>query len=49
MDISKNKKGKSIHKTIWFDITDFITGASVPFRGESDAYAVNTIKGLYRK
>ena len=49
MDISKNKKGKSIHKTIWFDITDFITGASVPFKGESDAYAVNTIKGLYRK
>ena len=49
MDISKNKKGKSIHKTIWFDITDFIIGASVPFRGESDAYAVNTIKGLYRK
>lgn len=49
MDISKNRKGKSVQKTIWFDITDFITGASVPFKGESDAYAVNTIKGLYQE
>lgn len=47
IDISNNTKGKTHHKTIWFDITDFFYGATVPFKGESDKYAMDKIKELY--
>lgn len=47
IDISKNTKGKTTDKTIWFDITDFFYGSTVPFKGESDKYAMDKIKELY--
>lgn len=47
IDISKNTKGKTYYKTIWFDITDFFYGAIVPFKGESNKYAIDKIKELY--
>lgn len=47
IDISKNTKGKTTHKNIWFDITDFFYGSTVPFKGESDKYAMDKIKELY--